>query len=81
MAECRWAGGAWTARPSRRMSRLVWRENGGPPVTSPPEKGFGLSVLQDMVGHQLGASVDCAFIPHGLEYTLEGPFGLPGPVA
>ena len=33
-----------------------------------------------MVGQQLGASVDCAFLPHGLEYTLEGPFELPGPV-
>ncbi len=61
--------------------RLVWRENGGPPVTSPPAaKGFGLSVLQDMIGLELGASVDCKFLPRGLEYTLEGPFGLPGPV-
>ncbi len=58
--------------------RLVWRESGGPPAALPPVKGFGLSLLQDMAALELGASVDCAFLPEGLEYTLEGPVALPG---
>ncbi len=66
------------ARVKPAHVRLVWRESGGPPVRSPEAKGFGLSVLQHMVGHELGASVDCAFLPQGLEYTLEGPFELLG---
>lgn len=68
------------ARSKPAHVRLVWRESGGPPVRSPQAKGFGLSVLQHMVGHELGASVNCAFLPRGLEYTLEGPFESSGPI-
>jgi PAS domain S-box-containing protein len=73
--------GWWRTDPREKPAqiRLVWRESGGPPVEPSPAKGFGLGVIEDMAQH-LGASVDCAFLPQGLEYTLEGPFGLPAPV-
>ncbi|MGC2631934.1 MAG: HWE histidine kinase domain-containing protein [Rhodomicrobium sp.] len=53
--------------------RIVWHESGGPPVTAPARKGFGLSVLQDMIAYELQAAVNCEFHPQGLMWTIDGP--------
>ncbi len=57
--------------------RIVWHENGGPPVVVPARKGFGLSVLQDMIAYDLDAAVNCEFHPHGLMWSIDGPFAQP----
>jgi two-component sensor histidine kinase len=53
--------------------RLVWQEEGGPPVREPATKGFGLTVLQAAAG-DAGGLATCDFKETGLVYTLQGPF-------
>ncbi|MGO9546491.1 MAG: PAS domain S-box protein [Rhodomicrobium sp.] len=60
-----------TAEPDR--VRVVWRESGGPPVAVPARKGFGLSVLQNMIAYDLNAAVNCEFHPQGLMWVIDGP--------
>lgn len=66
---------AWSidedAEPAR--VRIAWRESGGPVVGQPKAKGFGLTVLQDMVAHDLGAEVGCEFCPTGAVCTIVFP--------
>jgi CheY-like chemotaxis protein len=52
--------------------RFVWRERGGPTVTEPIERGFGLTVLEGAVAED-AANVDCAFHEDGFVYTIEFP--------
>ena len=55
--------------------RIIWREEGGPPVAEPDARGFGLTVLQ-AAASDIAANAGCHFAPQGLIYTLEGPFEL-----
>jgi PAS domain S-box-containing protein len=57
----------------RGQLRLVWEEEGGPAVSEPTAKGFGLTVLQAAAG-DLGGVSACNFRPEGMVYTLHGPF-------
>jgi PAS domain S-box-containing protein len=57
----------------RRQLKLVWEEQGGPVVSEPTTKGFGLTVLQAAAG-DLGGICACDFRAEGLVYTLQGPF-------
>ncbi len=45
---------------------LLWREHGGPPVASPPQRGFGSRLIKDGVSYQLGGNVDLRFQPEGV---------------
>ena len=50
---------------------LVWMEQGGPPVTSLPErKGFGSRLVDRSVTRQLGGSIDYDWSNGGLTATL-----------
>ncbi|MGY4801880.1 HWE histidine kinase domain-containing protein [Teichococcus aerofrigidensis] len=44
---------------------LLWRERGGPPVRPPRRQGFGTTILERAVPHDLGGEAD-------LRYRLEG---------
>jgi two-component sensor histidine kinase len=50
--------------------RIVWREQGGPPVQPSEHKGFGSRLIQDGFSHQLGGSATMEFQPTGLVCTL-----------
>jgi PAS domain S-box-containing protein len=54
----------------RRFS-VVWRESDGPAVEDPEESGFGRFVIETMVAQNLNASVDIAFDPLGLVWTVD----------
>jgi two-component sensor histidine kinase/CheY-like chemotaxis protein len=56
-------------------TRLVieWREAGGPPVSVPRGKGFGLTVLQNMIAHDLKAKVECTFPRAGAHCAISLP--------
>lgn len=49
---------------------FVWRETGGPSVTTPTRKGFGSVILLDSA-KQFGQSVALDYAPHGLCYELQ----------
>jgi two-component sensor histidine kinase len=53
--------------------RILWQEEGGPAVSEPTGKGFGLTVLEEAAG-DVGGVAACNFRPSGLVYSLEGPF-------
>ena len=63
---------AWHRQPDAeaRRVKLSWRERGGPPVTPPQRKGFGLRLIGRLFeGEQGGAILD--FDPQGLTCTLD----------
>jgi PAS domain S-box-containing protein len=50
--------------------RVVWKEQGGPPVPPPRRQGFGRVVAEQLLSTALGATVDTNFATDGLEWTL-----------
>jgi PAS domain S-box-containing protein len=53
--------------------RLSWRERNGPPVTRPSRVGFGSTLIEQAIGHALGAKVVTEYAPQGLSWTIEIP--------
>lgn len=53
--------------------QLSWTEAGGPPVVAPTRKGFGTTVVVDMVQHSLEADVTLTYAPTGFAWQLVAP--------
>jgi two-component system, chemotaxis family, CheB/CheR fusion protein len=53
--------------------KLEWKESGGPAVTQPQWKGFGLTLLDGEIGYRLGGQVETSFRPEGLQLRLSVP--------
>jgi two-component sensor histidine kinase len=53
--------------------RVSWHEAGGPPLAGPPNPGFGLRLIEGIVGHQLGGDADLDFRSEGLLCTFQIP--------
>jgi PAS domain S-box-containing protein len=49
-----------------------WREEGGPRVSPPTEKGFGSAVLEHVMAEHLGVAPRIDFAMDGLRYELSG---------
>ncbi len=52
---------------------LIWIERGGPPVRPPTRRGFGLRLISESIGHELGGKVVLDFQPGGLRCTIRLP--------
>jgi two-component sensor histidine kinase len=52
---------------------LTWRESGGPPVAEPAAKGFGTTLLTQVIAHQHKGRVDLDWRPEGLVCRIELP--------
>ena len=52
---------------------MSWRETGGPPVTPPERKGFGRTVISQMVASSLRAQVALDYAAAGVSWTLDAP--------
>jgi len=52
---------------------LVWREHGGPPVTTPTRRGFGSILIERAVRHELGGASRLSFAADGLVCELSFP--------
>lgn len=59
-------GVKWTLQPASGELEICWCERGGPPVTPPARKSFGLRLISEGLAHELDAKVDLAFEPDGL---------------
>ncbi|MGE5546852.1 MAG: HWE histidine kinase domain-containing protein [Solirubrobacterales bacterium] len=67
---------SWTlggATADRRF-HLEWLEHGGPPVQAPRRKGFGVSLLERGLAHQLGGKVQLHFPPEGMLCQMDLPW-------
>jgi len=56
--------------------RLRWQESGGPPVTPPNRKGFGLMLLEEGLAEEMEGEVRFDYDPSGVVYQVVMP--LPG---
>jgi PAS domain S-box-containing protein len=64
---------AWDrlAQPPRAV-RIVWREEGGPPVIPPSREGFGTRLIKRALAAELSGTVGMSFGTEGLECVMEG---------
>jgi PAS domain S-box-containing protein len=58
-------GISWLRAPDERLV-LRWSESGGPVVKKPTHQGFGTSVIQRMIRHQLKGEMHLDWRPEGL---------------
>jgi two-component system CheB/CheR fusion protein len=65
----------WDIEPNDGGDRLVWHwvERDGPPVVAPATRGFGLSLIERSLTHELKGKAAVVFEPTGLEATLTMP--------
>jgi two-component system CheB/CheR fusion protein len=54
--------------------RLQWIETDGPPVTPPSRHGFGSSLIERSITHQLGGTATPEFRTEGLYYEIAFPW-------
>ena len=59
----------------REQFEFEWREAGGPPVSPPTKRGFGMTVIERGFAHELGGNAEVVFAPAGLQATLRAPAG------
>jgi PAS domain S-box-containing protein len=52
-----------------------WREQGGPPVSKPEQRGFGTRFIEGSVASELNGKAQLDFEPGGLRCTIELPAG------
>lgn len=62
----------WTADEQKGLV-VQWRESGGPVVQPPVREGFGMTLIQSVIPHELVGSVDVQFLPSGVEAQLVIP--------
>ena len=60
---------SWEAEGSPTILRLVWREEGGPPVANDGRKGFGSRLLERVFEKRVGR-IEVELLPHGLVCTI-----------
>ena len=53
--------------------RLEWRESGGPAVSAPDMRGFGLKMIERALASDLGGDVAVAFEKQGLLCAIDAP--------
>ncbi|HYE45874.1 MAG TPA: HWE histidine kinase domain-containing protein [Caulobacter sp.] len=52
---------------------LTWRERGGPRVSAPERRGFGLRLIEAGLSRDLGGTAEVVFGSEGLTYRLTAP--------
>lgn len=58
---------------SPEVCEVSWREEGGPPVSAPKRRGFGLDLIEKIVSHELRSPVDLQFGQDGVTCVLKVP--------
>jgi PAS domain S-box-containing protein len=56
-----------------REFRLSWRETGGPPPAIPKKRGFGRTIIEDMVARSVLGKASAVFAPTGYVWELVAP--------
>ena len=65
----------WSRGPGKDVANLSieWREIGGPAVAASPDRRHGVSIIRNLVAHELSGSVDLAFASSGVCCKIEIP--------
>lgn len=61
---------------------LDWRETGGPPVQAPTRRGFGSTIIERSIPHELGGAAAVELAPDGLRgrFTVPARYAVMGVV-
>ena len=62
----------WSRDGEDRLS-LTWIERGGPAVSPPTRRGFGVQMLERALAHEFNGTVTLDFAPAGLRCHIAGP--------
>jgi PAS domain S-box-containing protein len=62
----------WTAEKGSPL-RIDWRESGGPAVSEPCSRGFGRTLIEQAVAHELDGAVQFEFLQAGLICRIHAP--------
>ncbi len=57
----------------QREFKLTWRELGGPPPIRPVRKGFGSTIIENMIARSVLGSATMTYAPTGLIWELNAP--------
>ncbi len=63
---------AWTFDPVSGLV-ITWTESGGPTVSQPTRRGFGATVIERAMPHDLGGTAAVTYPPSGVEAVLTIP--------
>lgn len=58
---------------SQTVLTIRWQEIGGPPVRAPTRRGYGTSVISDLIPYELGGMVDINYVADGVHCLIEFP--------
>jgi two-component sensor histidine kinase len=66
---------SWDCRTNGDAATLifVWRELGGPPVSSKVQASFGTDLIRNLIPHELEGAVDLVFTTEGVSCRIEVP--------
>lgn len=69
---------SWTLeeKDGREEFILEWVERNGPPVKKPQRRGFGTTLIERGLAHDLDGKVELDFAPVGLRARLQAPVRL-----
>ncbi len=56
----------WTVAEDGGALHLVWRESGGPRISAPGPRGFGLRLIEQGLAREISGAVDLQLAPDGL---------------
>jgi two-component sensor histidine kinase len=59
--------------PEGDRMRLLWKERGGPPVSSPVRKGFGSRLIERGLAQELNGEVHLKYDPSGVSCEIDMP--------
>jgi two-component sensor histidine kinase len=57
---------SWTISPDDQRLKLRWEERGGPQITQPERRGFGLRLIEFGLAREISGQVQLDFRPEGL---------------
>ena len=66
----------WRYRPNGSLQTVLairWQEIGGPPVSAPTRRGYGTSVICELIPYELGGTVDINYVIDGVQCQIEFP--------
>jgi NO-binding membrane sensor protein with MHYT domain/two-component sensor histidine kinase len=58
---------------SHSVLTILWEEIGGPPVSAPTRRGYGTSVICELIPYELGGTVDINYVTEGVQCSIEFP--------
>lgn len=70
------SGGRVAIRLERRKDGALgieWIESGGPPVSPPARRGFGSTIIERQIPHELGGEAEASYPPGGLQARFVVP--------